>query len=93
MGDTDSLSTYSHYWKLFLVPHILSGNFDCSFKLAQEWTFQQVEFQHSDLGESTDGLHSFILLTSPYIILHPGPYSDGPKQPRNPMLYSVNPVN
>ena len=42
--DTELLSTYLYYWKYSLVTHIMSGKFDCSFKLLHGWNFHQAEF-------------------------------------------------
>ena len=93
MGDIESLYSYPNYWKSFLVPHLLIGNFDRPTQPAQGWYFHQSVFWNSELGGSTDGKHSLLLLTPPVMILHPSPYLDIPKQPWNPMLASVNPVN
>ena len=46
MGDMESLSTYTYYWKSSLVPHILLGHFDFYFKLKKGWTFHQLEYKH-----------------------------------------------
>ena len=63
IGDMESLSTYPHYWNYHLVPQILSGKFYCYFKLTQGCTCTQVECHHSDLGGSTNGVNSLIILT------------------------------
>ena len=44
MGDIYLLSTYPRYWKAALVPHILIGKLNSSFKLSQGWTCHQVDF-------------------------------------------------
>ena len=92
MGDIESLYTYPHYWKSFLVPHLLIGKIDSTFQIAQGWTCHQSEFCHSELGGSTNGEHSFLLLKPPAMLIHPCPYAEIPKQPWNPILASVNPV-
>ena len=93
MQDTQSLSSYPPYWKSYLVPHILSGKFNCSFNLTQGWNFHQAEFKHSNLGGNTDGVHSLMLLTPPNMMLYPGTYTEVPNQLWNPMLASINPFN
>ena len=92
MGDIESLSTYPHYWKSVLVPHLLIWKTNIPAQTAHGWTFHQVEFIHSDLGGSTDGEHNFLLLTPPNMILHPSPYEEIPKKSWNLTLASVNPV-
>ena len=92
MGDIDSLSSYPHYWNSCLVTHLLIGNFDRPSQSAQEWNFHKSVFCHSDLGGSTNGKHSLLLLTPPAMLLHTSPYAEIPKQPWNPMLDSVNSV-
>ena len=92
MGDIESLSTYSHYWKLVLVPHLLIGKTDHPAQPAQGWTCYQLGFSHSELGGSNDKDISLLLSTLPNMILQPIPYAEIPKQPCNPMLDSVNPV-
>ena len=76
MGVTESLSNYPCYCKSSLVTHILSGKFDCSFKIAQGLTYCQAEFQHSDLGGSTNEVHILMLFTPPNILIHLGPSSE-----------------
>ena len=49
MGDTESLSTYPHYWKYYFVPNLLIGNINRSDQLTQGWTCHQAKFRHSDL--------------------------------------------
>ena len=93
MGNVESLSTYLHYRKSSLVPHILSGKLACYFKLAQGWICHQAEFKHSGLGVSTNWVHSLMIFTPPNMLLHPGSYSKVPKKPWKPMLDSVNTVN
>ena len=93
IGDMESLSTYPHYWNYHLVPQILSGKFYCYFKLTQGCTCTQVECHHSDLGGSTNGVHSLMLLTPPNVLINPVPYTEVPKQPCNPMVASINLVN
>ena len=90
--DIESLSSYPHYWKSCLVPHLLIGNIHFPAQLAQGWTFHQAVFFHSDLGVSTDGEHSLLLLTTPDMLLQSCPYAKIPKQRWNPILASVNPV-
>ena len=93
MGDIEYLFTYPHYWKSSLVPHLLIGEINCPAQLTQGWTCHQAEFRHSDLVGSTNGEHSFPLLTPLNILLHTSPYADIPKQYWNPMLDGVNPMN
>ena len=76
-----------------MVPHILSGELNCSFKLAQGWTYHQVEFQNSYLGGINYGVHSLILFTPLNMIIFPCPYTEFPEQQWNPMLDSMNSVN
>ena len=92
MGDIESLYSYPNYWKSCLVPHLLIWNFDRPAQPAQGWTCHQAVFCHSDLGGSTYGKHSLLLLTPPEMLIHPSPYAEIKKQPWNPMLDSVNPV-
>ena len=92
-GDIASLSSYPHYWKSCLVPHLLIGKINLPTQLAQGWTFHQAMFFHSDLGVITYEKHSLLLLTTPVMLIHPCPYVEIPKKPWNPMLDSVNPVN
>ena len=92
MGDIESLSTYPHYWKSCLVPHLLIGNIYHPDQIEQGWNLHQAGFFHSDLRGSTNGEQSLLLLTPPTMILNPYPYAEKPKQPWNPMLTSVNPV-
>ena len=92
MGDIYYLSSYPHYWKSCLAPHLLIGKIDRPAQLAQGWTCHQDVFYHSYLVVSTNGNHSLLLLTPPAMLLHPFPYAEIPKQPWNPMLDSVNPV-
>ena len=89
MGYIESLSSYTHYWKSCLVPNLLIGKINRPAQLAQGWTCHQAVFCHSDLGGSTGGNHSLLLLTPPEMLLHPCPYEDIPNQPWNPMLDSV----
>ena len=93
MGDKESLSTYSHYWKYSLVPHLMLGKINNPFQLEQGWNCHQADFWHSDFRVSTDGDNSLMLLTPTNMILHPGPYTEVPNQPWNPMLDIVNLVN
>ena len=88
----ESLSTYPHYWESFLVPHLLIGKINSPAQLAQVWTCHQAGFCHSELGGSTDGEHSLLLLTPPNMLLHPSPYAEIPNQHWNPILAGVNPV-
>ena len=92
MGDIDYLSSYPHYWKSCLVPHLLIGNFNRPNQPAQGCTCHQVVFCHSDLVGSTNGKHSLLLLTPTAMLLHPSPYIDILNKPWNTMLDSVNPV-
>ena len=73
--------------------HLLVGNIDFPVQLAQGWTFHQAEFRNSYLVGITNGELSLMLLTPPYILLHPSPYAELPKQPCDPIFHSVNPVN
>ena len=50
MVDIESLSSYPHYWKSCLVPHLLMGNFDRPDQPAQVWNYHQAVFFNSDLG-------------------------------------------
>ena len=93
MSNIYSLSNYPRYCKYSLVPPLMIGNIDCPTELAHGCNCQQAEFRHSDLGGSTDGEHSLMLLTPPNMILHPSTYAEIPNQPCNPMLDIVNPVN
>ena len=93
MGGIESLSTYPHYWKSSLVPHLLLGNINFPVQLSQGWTCHQSEFWHPYLGVITNGEHILMLLTPPNMLLHPSPYTEVTKQPWNPMLTSVNPVS
>ena len=52
-----------------------------------------MEFRNSDLGGSTYGEHSLMLLMYPNMILHPSPYVEIPNKPRKPMLDGTNTVN
>ena len=47
MGDKESLSTYSHYWKYSLVPHLMLGKINNPFQLEQGWNCHQADFWHS----------------------------------------------
>ena len=88
MGDIESLSSYPHYWKSCLVPHIMIGSFD----RPQGWNWHQAVFCHSDSGGRTNGKNSLLLWTPLEMLLHPSLYEEIPKQPWNPMSASVNPV-
>ena len=74
------------------MPHLLIGKIDRSVQPAQGWTFCQTVFCHSDLLLITYWKHSLLLLIPPAMLLHLITYSEIPKQPRNPMLASLNPV-
>ena len=74
MGVLDSLSTYPHYWKFFLVIHLLIGKINFPDRLAQGWNFHQAGFCHSDLGGITNEDNSFLLLTPHNKLLRPSPY-------------------
>ena len=81
LGDIESLSSYPHYWKLCLVPHLLIGKFGRPAQPAQGCTYHQAVFCHPDLVGITDGKHSLLLLTPPSILLQPSTYTEILKQP------------
>ena len=92
MVDIESLSSYPHYWKSCLLPHLLMGNFYRPAQPEHGWTFHQAAFCNSDLGGRTYGKQSLFFLTPPAMLLQPSPYKEIQKQPWNHMLASVNPV-
>ena len=75
MGDIESLSSYPHYWKSCLLPHLLIGSFYLPALPAQGWTCHQAVFCRLYLGGSTNAKHSLLLLTPPAMIIHPIPYA------------------
>ena len=55
MGYIESLLSYPHYWKYYLVPHLMIGKINLPSQLSHGWTCHQAVFFHSDLGGSPMG--------------------------------------
>ena len=92
MGDIESLFSHPHFWKTYLMPHLLIGKIDHPDQPAQGWNFHQLVFCRSYLGGSTDWKQSLLLLMPNGMLLHPFPYAEIPNQYWNSTLASANPV-